>query len=80
MRDAFEAVDLKWQHIPTGKLLHFSADVVARYRSKPVKGCIDRVSEDKVSIHLADSLFAVTPGQAVVFYDSRCIVGGGTIV
>jgi tRNA-specific 2-thiouridylase len=80
MRDVFEAIDLKWQHLPTGKSLHFGADVVARYRSKPVKGCIDRVSEDKVSIHLTDSLFAVTPGQAVVFYDSRCILGGGTIV
>ena len=80
MRDTFEAVDLKWQHIPTSKLMHFKADVVARYRSKPVKGSIDRVSEDKVSVHLTDSLFAITPGQAVVFYDDRCILGGGTIV
>jgi len=80
MRDAFEAIDLKWQHLPTGKSLHFSADVVTRYRSKPVKGSIDRVSEDRVSVHLADSLFAVTPGQAVVFYDDRYILGGGTIV
>ena len=80
MRDAFEAIDLKWQHLPTSKSAHFSADVVTRYRSKPVKGSIDRVSEDRVSVHLADSLFAVTPGQAVVFYDDRSILGGGTIV
>jgi tRNA-specific 2-thiouridylase len=80
MRDVFEAVDLKWHHLPTGKSRHFSADVVTRYRSTPVKGSIDRVSEDRVSIHLADSLFAVTPGQAVVFYDDRRILGGGTIV
>jgi tRNA-specific 2-thiouridylase len=80
MRDAFEAIDLKWQHLPTGKSPHFGADVVTRYRSKPVKGSIDRVSEDRVSVHLADSLFAVTPGQAVVFYDNQSILGGGTIV
>ncbi len=47
MRSVFEAVDLKWQHIPTSKALRFSANVVTRYRSKPVNGCIDRVSEDR---------------------------------
>jgi tRNA-specific 2-thiouridylase len=80
MRDVFEAVDLKWQHLPTGQSQHFTADVVTRYRSKPIKGRVDKASEDRVTIHLADSVFAVTPGQAVVFYDGRCILGGGTIV
>ena len=80
MKGVFDAIDLKWQHLPTGESAHFNADVVTRYRSMPVKGSIDRVSEDRVSVHLANSVFAVTPGQAVVFYDDQCILGGGTIV
>jgi tRNA-specific 2-thiouridylase len=80
LRNLFEASDLKWQHIPTSTSPSFSADVVTRYRSRPIKGRIDRVSEDKVSVHLAEPVFAVTPGQAVVFYNDRCILGGGTIV
>jgi len=80
MSDVFDAIDLKWQHLPTGRAAHFDADVVTRYRSMPVKGSVDRVSEDRVSVHLANSVFAVSPGQAVVFYDDQCILGGGTIV
>jgi tRNA-specific 2-thiouridylase len=80
LRNLFEASDLKWQHIPTSVSPSFSADVVTRYRSRPIKGRVDRISEDKVSVHLAEPVFAVTPGQAVVFYDDRCILGGGTIV
>lgn len=78
--DEFEAVDLKWQHLPTGNAECFTADVVTRYRSKPVSGRIQRVSGDRVSVHLADPVFAVTPGQAVVFYAGQRILGGGTIV
>lgn len=78
--DTFEAADLKWQHIPTSTSVSFSADVVTRYRSKPIKGGVNRISEDRVSVHLAEPVFAVTPGQAVVFYDGRYILGGGTIV
>lgn len=80
MRDSFEATDLIWQHIPTSESCQFVADVVTRYRSKPVTGRVDRISGDRVSVHLTEPVFAVTPGQAVVFYGNCCILGGGTIV
>ena len=80
LRDSFEATDLMWQHIPTSESCQFVADVVTRYRSKPVTGRVDRISRDRVSVHLTEPVFAVTPGQAVVFYGNCCILGGGTIV
>ena len=80
LNSLFEVSDLRWQHIPTGMLPSFFADVVTRYRSRPIAGKISRISEDRVSVLLREPVFAVTPGQAVVFYDGRCILGGGTIV
>lgn len=80
MRDRFEAVDLKWQHFPTSQLERFQADVVTRYRSRPTKGTVHRIGGDRLTIILDEPVFAITPGQAVVFYGDQCILGGGTIV
>lgn len=80
LRDTFDAIDLKWQHFPTEQLEQFRAEVVTRYRSKPIKAGIQRISEDRVRVFLDEAAFAIAPGQSAVFYNDRCILGGGTIV
>ena len=80
LRDKLEAADLRWQHVPTEASASFTADVVARFRTKPVRGKIERISRDRVVVCLNEPIFGVTPGQAVVYYDTDRILGGGTIV
>ena len=37
------------------------------------------LEEDKVRMKFNEPQMAITPGQAVVFYDDDTVVGGGTI-
>jgi tRNA-specific 2-thiouridylase len=38
------------------------------------------VGEDQVKVTFHEPQRAITPGQAVVFYDGDCVLGGGTII
>lgn len=55
-------------------------DAKIRYSHKGSKCTIRKVSEDKVECVFEEPQRAVTPGQAVVFYDGDYVVGGGTIL
>ena len=41
---------------------------------------LERIDEDKIRCHFEKPVRAVTPGQAVVFYEGAYVMGGGTIL
>ena len=57
--------------------LHVTAK--ARYSQKEARAVVHPLSESEVIVEFAEKQRAITPGQAVVFYDGDVVVGGGTI-
>ena len=51
-----------------------------RYNHKGVWATVEKVGEDEVLCTFEEPQRAVTPGQAVVFYDGDYVLGGGTIL
>ena len=50
-----------------------------RYNHKGAFCTITKTGEDEITCVFEDYVRAVTPGQAVVFYENGCVLGGGTI-
>lgn len=55
-------------------------DAKIRYSHKGAKCTIKRIAEDEILCVFEESQRAITPGQAVVFYQGDYVVGGGTII
>ncbi len=51
-----------------------------RYSHKGAEAVIRKIEEDQVECIFKEPVRAITPGQAVVFYDGDYVVGGGTIL
>ena len=51
-----------------------------RYNHKGAWCEVERIGEDEVRCTFEEQQRAVTPGQAVVFYDGDYVLGGGTII
>ncbi len=51
-----------------------------RYSHKGTMCTVTRVSEDKIHVVFDEKVRAITPGQAVVFYDGEYVALGGTIL
>ena len=50
-----------------------------RHRHTEAIGMLTPISDDRAAFEFDVVQQAVTPGQAVVFYDADCVVGGGWI-
>lgn len=57
----------------------FQARARIRYRSEPAAATVE-VRGDSAEVRFRRPQRAVTPGQAVVFYEGERLIGGGTIV
>lgn len=50
-----------------------------RYQAPAVEATLIPLENDRVRLEFENPVRAVTPGQAVVFYDSDTVLGGGTV-
>ena len=51
-----------------------------RYNHRGTKEHVRRIGADRAEVIFEEPVRAVTPGQAVVFYDGEYVAGGGTII
>jgi len=77
-RDTLTASRVNWISgaAPDGPI---RAHARIRYRHREAPATITPLADDRVSVVFDDAQTAITPGQAVVFYDQDCVVGGGWI-
>lgn len=51
-----------------------------RYSAKPAKALLTPLNEREVQLSFSEPQRAITPGQAVVYYQDDYVLGGGTII
>lgn len=73
-----EAADLNWIKIPAlTEPVRCTAKI--RRMAPEVPCTLEPIGPDRVRVTFDEPVRAVTPGQAVVFYDGEWVLGGGTI-
>jgi tRNA-specific 2-thiouridylase len=77
MQDTFRITQVNWLCAPPTQALRTTVQI--RYRHRPVPGTVVPLAADGARVVLQERQFAVTPGQAAVFYDGDRVIGGGWI-
>ena len=57
----------------------YQCEAKIRYSAKPAKCTLYPIGNDEIKVVFDEPQRAITPGQAVVFYDGKKLIGGGTI-
>ncbi|HEY7711773.1 MAG TPA: tRNA 2-thiouridine(34) synthase MnmA [Candidatus Entotheonella sp.] len=68
---------LNWMCTPPAQSL--STTVQIRYRHRPVAAVVEPIDANRARVSFREPQFAVTPGQAAVFYDGDTVLGGGWV-
>jgi tRNA-specific 2-thiouridylase len=76
-RAIFVVERLNWMRLPPVQPLQTTVQI--RYRQRPVAAVVHPLSSDQARVVLPEPQFAVTPGQAAVFYAGDTVIGGGWI-
>ncbi len=71
------ASDLNWHINPPTRQMRIQAKI--RSTHKPADATLVPLSSDRIKVIFDKPQYAITPGQAVVFYENDILVGGGWI-
>jgi tRNA-specific 2-thiouridylase len=77
LASALRATGVNWLINPPTEPIACQAKI--RYRHEPAEATVMPLEENGACIEFARPLSAITPGQAVVFYDGERLLGGGWI-